>query len=57
MQLAGVVAQHNDFLRTDAEGAECQRLGKVGLAADEQPISVPDGGEITLIVLLVPISR
>ncbi|MGY2996067.1 hypothetical protein ACVWWD_004874 [Mesorhizobium sp. URHB0026] len=56
-QLAGVVAQHEDFLRTNAEGAERQRLGKIGLAADEQPVPVPDGVEIALIVVLVPIGR
>ncbi|MER8626690.1 hypothetical protein NKH35_24035 [Mesorhizobium sp. M1143] len=56
-QLAGVVAQHDDFLRADAECPECQRLGKIGLAADEQPAFVPDGLEIALVSLAIPIGQ
>ncbi len=34
-QHACFVAQHDDLLRADADGAERQRLGKIGLAAGE----------------------
>ncbi len=54
---ACLVAQHDDFLRADPERPECQRLGEVGLAADEQPGSIPDGVEITLIGRHIPIGR
>jgi len=56
-QLARIVAQHDDFLCADAERPERQRLGEVGLAADEQPAFVPDGVEVALVSLGIPIGR
>jgi hypothetical protein len=56
-QHAGLVAQHDDLLRADAERLESQRLREIGLAADQQPAFVPDRVEIALVGLRIPIGR